>query len=132
MKFGFSNCRLGMMFSIPFFIIEYAAIIISMAKKIIKNILFVIIKPSIINKFLGIIGKIIFRAINTPIIDGIPKNRTNLKLINLFLKLSKAPIKLVEPTINNEYKVAVAGSIAKMYTKIGTARILPPLPNNPS
>ena len=80
----------------------------------------------------GIIGSKNFRVKKTVTIEGSPNNKETRKSINLFKWLLIAPTKLVEPTINNEYEVAVSGERWKRYTSSGTVRIDPPLPVIPS
>ena len=41
------------------------------------------------------------------------------------------PKRLVTPTINKEYAVAVTGVVSMTYTKIGKVRIEPPAPIRP-
>jgi hypothetical protein len=72
------------------------------------------------------------RVKKTVTIAGKPKNKETRRSINLFKWLLIAPTKLVEPTINNEYEVAVSGERWKRYTSSGTVRIDPPLPVIPS
>ena len=42
------------------------------------------------------------------------------------------PISEVVPTTKREYAVAVTGFIPNKYTRMGTERIEPPLPNRPN
>lgn len=63
--------------------------------------------------------------------EGIPKINAVLKSTNFCLTNPIDPTELVTPTTKSESAVAVTASKPKMYTKIGTLKILPPPPISP-
>ena len=73
-----------------------------------------------------------FLIIKTVTMDEMPNNNVVLKSTKPLRQLLKAPIRLVEPTINKEYDVASTGDTLNKYTKTGTVRIEPPPPINPN
>jgi len=75
---------------------------------------------------------IIFLVIKTVTTEVTPNNNAILKSTRPLRQLLNEPIKLVDPTTNNEYDVARMGDTPNKYTKTGTARIDPPPPIRPS
>lgn len=69
---------------------------------------------------------------NTTAREGIPKTKTVLKSTLFWRALCTPPNKAVDPIINKEYAVANTGLTPIIYTKIGTAKIDPPLPIKPN
>ena len=97
--------------SIDFRIIEKEAAIISIAKKSIVKIAFVITKFEIVIISSGIDGIKNLRVIKTEINAGVPKIIAVLICTNPWLYFGMTPIKLLNPTMKSEYAVAVVGSI---------------------
>jgi len=65
--------------------------------------------PLIVIMFFGRFGTRNFRVAKTVAIEADPKSNPAFILTNPFLRLFRAPIRLVEPTTNNEYDVAIRG-----------------------
>lgn len=87
--------------------------------------------PHLLMIYSGKFGTINLRENRTPRIDGIPKIKAVGKSINFCFINPEDPTRLVAPTTKSDKVVAVIESKPKIYTKIGTLKILPPPPISP-